>query len=71
MLGVIFHHHEDDSFYDDCLVCIAIANNTKFLSLETCQAHSDDRVISTVSLFKDLIVPYILKLTISVRAPPT
>ena len=71
IFGTIVHYHEDGALYDDCLVCISIVNNKTFLTQDIYQAHSDDRIISTVSVDKDFITPYILKRTIFARAPPT
>jgi hypothetical protein len=70
ILGVIYHHHEDGILHDDCLVCSTIANNTAFLTQDTYQVFSNDSIIYTVFIDKDLITPCTLTRTIYARAPP-
>ena len=70
ILGVIYHHHEDGMPHDDCFICKIVTNNRIFLTQDTYQTFSNDSIISTVSIDKDFITPYILTHTFSIRAPP-
>ena len=70
ILGVIYHHHEDDMAHDDCFICSIVANNRIFLAQDTYQVFSNDSIISAVFIDKDLITPYTLTRTFSARAPP-
>jgi len=71
ILGVIYHHHEDGMPCDDCFICKIVTNNRIFLTQDTYQTFSNDSIISTVFIYKDLITPYTLTRTFSIRAPPT
>ena len=68
--GVIYHHHEDGMSHDDCFICSIVTNNRICLTHDTEQIFSNNCIISTVSIDKDLITPYTLTRTFSLRAPP-
>jgi len=70
ILGVIYHHHEDGMPCDDCFICKIVTNNRIFLTQDTYQTFSNDSIISTVFIYKDLITPCTLTHTFSIRAPP-
>ena len=68
--GVIYHNHEDGMTHDDCFICNIVTNNKICLSQDTKQTFSNNCIVSTVSIDKDLITPYTLTRTFSIRAPP-
>jgi hypothetical protein len=68
--GVIYNHHEDGMTHDDCFICNIVTDNRIYLTQDTEQIFSNNRIISTVSIDKDLIIPYTLTRTFSIRAPP-
>ena len=69
-LGVFYHHHEDGMLHDDCFICMIFINHRTFLTKDTYQNFSNNSIISSVFIYEDLIAPYTLTQTFSIRAPP-
>ena len=68
--SVNYHHPENIFLQDDCLIFDVVDDDSDISTCDIHQVFSNAHFISTVSINKNLIIPYVLTCKFCTRAPP-